>query len=81
MPRPRATHQEIQKWVFLHHGFMPESCWIAHCKQLFVGVVFSGDRPSFDNPCPPNKQPAIKQAFRYFGILPADDESIIASDE
>jgi len=33
--RQRPTDQEIQKWISRQHGFVPESAWIAHCKELF----------------------------------------------
>ena len=39
--RQRATDQEIQKWISRQHGFVPESAWIAHCKELF-GLAVSG---------------------------------------
>jgi hypothetical protein len=29
-----ATDQEIQKWVFQHHGLKIETDWITHCKEL-----------------------------------------------
>jgi len=65
--RPRATDQEIQKWVKRQHGFVPESAWITHCRELF-GIAASGTAAS-ENPCPPEKVAAIKQAFRHFGLL------------
>jgi hypothetical protein len=65
--RPRATDQEIQKWISRQHGFVPESAWIAHCKELF-GLATSDVMANL-NPCPPEKVPAIKQAFRHFGLL------------
>jgi len=65
--RQRATDQEIQKWISRQHGFVPESAWIAHCKELF-GLAVSGTAPK-QNPCPPEKVAAIKQAFRRFGLL------------
>ena len=65
--RQRATDQEIQKWIARQHGFVPESAWIAHCKELF-GLAASGSAPK-ENPCPPEKIAAIKQAFRRFGLL------------
>ena len=34
----RVTNLEIQKWVVRTHGFVPESDWIEHCKQL-AGLV------------------------------------------
>jgi hypothetical protein len=65
--RQRATDQEIQKWISRQHGFVPESAWIAHCKELF-GLAAPGSSHS-ENPCPPEKVAAIKQAFRHFGLL------------
>ncbi len=65
--RQRATDQEIQKWILRQHGFVPESAWIMHCKELF-GLAAPGTAPK-ENPCPPEKRAAIKQAFRRFGLL------------
>jgi hypothetical protein len=65
--RPRATDQEIQKWVARQHGFVPESAWITRCKEEF-GLATPGNAPQ-ENPCPPDKVAAIKQAFRHFGLL------------
>jgi hypothetical protein len=65
--RQRATDQEIQKWISRQHGFVPETAWIAHCKELF-GLAASGTALK-ENPCPPEKIAAIKQAFRRFGLL------------
>ncbi len=49
------------------HGFVPESAWIAHCKELF-GPAAAGTSPN-ENPCRPENVAAIKQAFRRFGLL------------
>ena len=65
--RPRATDQEIQKWVARQHGFVPESAWIMCCKEE-VGLAAPGNAAQ-ENPCPPDKVAAIKQAFRHFGLL------------
>ena len=65
--RPRATDQEIQKWISRQHGFVPESAWLQHCKEQF-GLAAPGTGP-IDNPCPAEKVAAIKQAFRRFGLL------------
>jgi len=64
---PRVTDQEIQKWISRQHGFVPESAWLLHCKEQF-GLVAPGTA-SLENPCPPEKVTAIKQAFRRFGLL------------
>jgi hypothetical protein len=66
-PRQRVTDQEIQKWISRQHGFVPESAWILQCKEQF-GLVALGTAPK-ENPCPPEKVAAIKQAFRRFGLL------------
>jgi len=65
--RQRATDQEIQKWISRQHGFVPESAWIAHCKELFALAAPGSSHDQ--NPCPPEKVAAIKQAFRHFGLL------------
>jgi hypothetical protein len=65
--RPSVTDQEIQKWISRQHGFVPESAWIAHCKELF-GIATSATSNE-ENPCPPEKVAAIKQAFRHFGLI------------
>jgi hypothetical protein len=64
--RPRATNLEIQKWVARQHGFVPETAWIEHCKELLAAA--NGGTPA--NPCPPERQPAIRQALAHFGMLP-----------
>ena len=67
-----ATNREIQKWVARRHGFLPEADWIVHCKQLF-GIIPIIEVPSWKdppaNPCPPERQIAIKEAFEHFGML------------
>jgi hypothetical protein len=34
MMRQPVTYLEIHKWVYRRHGFIPNTCWIAHCKEL-----------------------------------------------
>ncbi len=56
-----------------NHGFEPKTCWIAHCKELFGLPVDRASNRQGDErvePCPLEKQLPIKQAFRYFGMLP-----------
>jgi len=48
--RLSVTDQEIQKWISRQHGFVPESAWIAHCKELF-GLAAPGSSRD-ENPCP-----------------------------
>jgi hypothetical protein len=70
--RQPATYREIQKWVETQFGFRPETCWIAHCKEL-CGMPL-GEAPNRRGnerakPCPPEKRPAIRKAFQHFGML------------
>ena len=68
-PGSRATQLEIQKWVVRQYGFVPESGWIEHCRQLF-GITAAAADAAPVNPCPPEYQPAIRQSFAHFGMLP-----------
>jgi hypothetical protein len=69
--RPRASSLEIQKWVARQHGFVAESAWIEHCRQLFgLAAVATEVHDVPLNPCPPQYQPAIRQAFAQLGMLP-----------
>jgi 23S rRNA (uracil1939-C5)-methyltransferase len=76
MLRQSATDQEIRNWVLREHGLKIEIGWIADCKQE-CGISVDDVR-AFEqarcSPCPPEKRPAIKQAFRHFGMLPLDHE-------
>ena len=67
-----ATVQEIQKWVFRNHGLQVETDWIAHCQEL-CGLTepAAAERREWEI-CPPEIQPALKQAFRHFGMLPPE---------
>jgi hypothetical protein len=71
MLRPSPTDQEIKNWVLREHRLKVEAGWIADCKRecgIPVGDVRAFQQARFF-PCPPEKRPAIKQAFRYFGLL------------
>lgn len=72
MLRQSASDQEIQNWVFRHHGLKVEAYWIAHCKELY-GLTATGPKPRRDwQMCPPEVRLAIKHAFRHFGLLPPE---------
>lgn len=67
-----ATYLEIQKWVQAHHGFVPETSWIVHVRELNgLPVRSAANRPSAERieSCPLEKRALIAQAFRHFGIL------------
>ena len=68
-----ATYRQIQDWVKAHHGFVPKTCWIAHCKEL-CGMerrtAPNRQGPVRVHPCPPEKRQAIMDAFVHLGMLP-----------
>jgi hypothetical protein len=76
--RQPVTYLEIQKWVYRRHGFIPKTCWIAHCKELCglpLGAAANRQEGAErSDPCPLEKQAPIKQAFRHFGMLSTSDE-------
>ena len=51
------------------HGLHVEPYWIAHCRELCGLDEPDAERRGWQQ-CPPDKIPAIKQAFRHFGMLP-----------
>jgi hypothetical protein len=67
--RHPAADQEIQKWVARQRGVTPQRARIAHCKELSGMAAASADWRQDCQRCPTEKQPTIKQAFRYFGRL------------
>lgn len=68
-----ATYKEIQEYVKGKYGFQPKTCWIAHMKEVCgLPVKVAPNRYSLDKrekPCPPEKQDAIRDAFRHFEML------------
>jgi hypothetical protein len=68
-----ATYVEIQAYVKSKYGFVPKTCWIAHAKEICgIPVKEAPNRLDLDtraNPCPRDKLFAIKEAFRYFGMI------------
>jgi hypothetical protein len=67
-----ASYEEIQEWVKQQFGFMPETCWIAHCKEIYGLPLRNAPNRQGGNrikPCPPDKRPAIKEAFEHFRML------------
>jgi len=68
-----ATYKDIRLYVLKKYGFVPETCWIAHAKEICgIPVEEAPNRIDSDervNPCPDDKLWAIKEAFKYFGII------------
>lgn len=67
-----ATYKQIQEYVRRQHGFTPETCWIAHVKELNgLPVRRASNRRGKQRvkPCPLDKQAPIRAAFEHFGML------------
>jgi hypothetical protein len=67
-----ATYREIQKWVKQQFKYVPATCWIAHCKEIYglpLGDSHNREGAKRAKPCPAEKQPDIKKAFQHFGLL------------
>lgn len=70
-------YSEIQNWVRSHYGWVPKSCWIAHCKELAGLPVRRAWNRRGDQrmvPCPAEKRAAIFAAFHHFGMLPMESQ-------
>jgi len=71
--RPAITYRDIRAYVYARHSFSPRTGWIAHVKEL-NGLLL---RPTHNrrgaaariDACPPERQAAIVDALRHFGIL------------
>jgi len=68
-----ATYTDIRLYVLKKYGFVPETCWIAHAKEI-CGIPIKNAPNRLDpnkrvKPCPEDKLPAIKDAFGYFGMV------------
>ena len=68
-----ATYAQIQQYVRSQYGFMPQTCWIAHVKEMCgLNPRMSSNRydpNKREKPCPPDKVEPIKAAFRHFGMI------------
>ncbi len=67
-----ATYNQIQEYVKKKHGFVPQTCWIAHVKELSgLPVVRAPNRRGSRRikPCPPSKVAPIREALDHFGML------------
>jgi CDP-diacylglycerol--glycerol-3-phosphate 3-phosphatidyltransferase len=68
-----ATYNQIRNYVKEKHGFLPRGTWIAHMKEICgLNPKPSVTRRSPDkrvNPCPPEKQDALREAFAHFKLI------------
>ncbi len=70
----KATYQEIKDYVLEHSGLKVSSLYIAQVKQT-CGII---ERENYNKPksedarqpqCPPDKEKAIKEALKHFGMI------------
>ena len=70
----KATYQEIKDYVLEHSGLKVSNLYIAQVKQQ-CGII---ERENYNKPksedakqpqCPSDKEKAIKEALRYFGMI------------
>lgn len=65
-------YKRIQLYVKSKYGYVPHTCWIAHCKEIYgLNVRVAPNRKSSvrTNPCPLEKQKDILDAFIHFKML------------
>lgn len=72
--RGQATYPQIKDYVLEHSGLKVSSLYIAQVKQK-CGII---ERENYNKPksedakqpqCPPEKEEAIKEALRHFGMI------------
>lgn len=70
----KATYQKIKEYVLEHTSLKVSSLYIAQVKQKY-GII---ERENYNKPksenakqpqCPPEKEKAIKEALRHFGMI------------
>lgn len=70
----KATYEEIREYVLEHTGLKVSNLYIAQVKQK-CGII---ERENYNKPksenarqpkCPPEKEKAIMEALKYFGMI------------
>lgn len=70
----KATYEEIKAYVLEHTGLKVSHLYIAQVKQKY-GII---ERENYNKPksensrqpkCPPEKEAAITEALKYFGMI------------
>lgn len=67
-----VTYKGIQEYIKAKYGYVPKTCWIAHCKELSgLNPRKSPNRYGAGRvyPCPLEKQADIREAFKHFEML------------
>ena len=70
----KANYEEIKDYILEHTGLKVSHLYIAQVKQK-CGII---ERENYNKPksentkqpqCPPEKEKAIREAFKYFGMI------------
>lgn len=66
-----TTYDKIQEYVQRKYHRTVKSCWIAHAKEICGLEVKKSSRRKGRRlvPCPENKLPFIKDAFKHFKMI------------
>ena len=68
-----ATYKQIQEYIKKTHGVSVKTCWIAHAKEICgIPTRKANNRKNVNKriyPCPDDKLPIIKTAFKNFGMI------------
>ena len=69
-----TTYQEIKDYVLEYSGLKVSSLYIAQVKQKCDTIERENyNKPKYEDTkqpqCPPNKEKAIKEALKHFGML------------
>ncbi len=63
-------YKKIQQWIREKNGWVPKTCWIAHCRRLKgLPTRDAPNRSSTPTECPADKREAIFAAFRHFEMI------------
>lgn len=69
-----ATYPQIKEYVLEHTGLKVSNFYISQIKRKCgIGVGKNYNLPKFEDSrqpqCPPEKEKAIREAFKYFGMI------------
>ena len=69
-----ATYTQIKDYVLEHSGLKVSNLYISQIRRKCgIGVGKNYNLPKSENSrqpqCPPEKEKAIREAFKYFGII------------
>ena len=72
--RGQATYPQIKEYVLEHTGLKVSNLYISQIKRKCgIGVGKNYNLPKSEDSrqpqCPPEKEKAIREAFKYFGMI------------